>query len=338
MKHASAWRAAALGATVAFAGPALAESDPELSAFHVAAAEAAAGEDLEPALRHCAKIGKSFTPPQPVDGGNPLTGLIGKGAPLPTAVFDNLFYLGTGWVSAWALETSEGIILFDALNNEEEIRDFVEYGLEELGRDPADIRKIVVAHGHGDHYGGAVYLQEKYGAEIILSDIDWTAMETGELQFDNELWGPAPERDVTVNDGDLVTLGDTSVQILVTPGHTDGTISAVLPVRDGDEMHKAVIWGGNGLNFGPVSDRFVAMIESQRRLAGLAGPEGIDVFLSNHPSLDSTFVKIAEMDDDPDGPNPFVIGTEGVSRAMTALRHCVAAQLASFDPAAVPAD
>ncbi|TQS70733.1 MBL fold metallo-hydrolase [Rhodobacteraceae bacterium] len=316
--------------------PASAESDPEMSARHVAAAEAAAGEDLAHVLGHCKKIGKSFTIPHD-KGHEMLERLVGKGDVRSTAIFDNLVFLGTSWTTTWAIPTSDGIILIDALNNEDEAKRFIEGGLREVGLDPADIKKIVVSHAHGDHYGGAAYLQKKYGAEIIMSDTDWQELEKDELQFDDPLWGRPPERDVSVGDGDTVTLGDTTITLLETPGHTPGTLSTIVPLTDDGEAHKAIIWGGNGLNFGPNAAQFVQMIGSQRRLAAMAGEEGFDVFLSNHKTLDATYTKLDAMEAGADG-NPFVIGSDQVERAFTAMSHCVAAQLASFDPEAVPAD
>ena len=328
--------AVALGA-MSTALPALAESsDAELSAAHVAAAEALAGEDLQNVLGHCARIGKSFTIVEK-PGENMLASLIAKGPPRPYGIFDNLYFLGTEWVSAWALKTSDGIILFDALNTPDEAKTYIEDSMVELGLDPAEIRKILVTHAHGDHYGAAVYLSEKYDAEIIMSDTDWKELEKPTLQFDNELWGPAPERDVTVTDGDTVTLGDTTVKILVTPGHTPGTISPVVDVRDGDDIHRAVFWGGNGLNFGKNPERFNAMMDSQARIAALAEEENIDVFLSNHPRLDNTLALMGDLKARDTGQaHPFVIGVDGVARAMGAMRHCVAAQLASYAPEATP--
>ena len=69
----------------------------------------------------------------------------------------------------------------------------------------------------------------------------------------------------------------------------------------------------------------------------MAGEEGFDVFLSNHKTLDATYTKLDAMEAGAEG-NPFVIGSNQVERAFTAMSHCVAAQLASFEPEAVPAD
>src|SRR5258706_2244571 len=87
--------------------------------------------------------------------------------------FDQFYYLGINTVSAWALNTSEGIILFDTLNNTEEAAQYIEGGLRHVGLDPARIKYIVLTHGHGDHFGGAKYLQQKYHARVLMSAIDW---------------------------------------------------------------------------------------------------------------------------------------------------------------------
>jgi metallo-beta-lactamase class B len=329
----------ALVALLASSGIARAAADPELSAKHVAAAEAAAGEDLQRALGNCKNIGNSFEIPHDKIHAL-LEKVVGVGEPRPVAVFDNLLFLGTQWVSAWAIETSDGLILFDTLNNQQEAEQYIEEGLKALGRDPAAIRKIIVAHSHGDHYGGAKYLVEKYAAEVIMSEPDWKELEKPELQYDDtELWGRPPARDVSVADGDEVTLGDTTVTILITPGHTPGTISAIVPVKDGDQSHKAIIWGGNGLNWGPVAERFVSMMDAADRIGAMAADQGIDVFLSNHSGLDGVYEMADQLAARETGADhPLVIGPDSVRRFTTVLRECVAAQLASFAPEAIPAD
>ena len=64
-------------------------------------------------------------------------------------------------VGSWALNTSDGIILFDTLNNTEEAQRIIEGGMKTMGLDPTRIKYIVIMHGHADHFGGAKYLQDK---------------------------------------------------------------------------------------------------------------------------------------------------------------------------------
>ena len=90
----------------------------------------------------------------------------------PAKLFDNLYYVGSYLQSMWAVTTSEGIILHDTAFDYM-AESLITEGLTELGLDPADIKYVIVAHGHGDHHLGAKYLQDTYGARIIMAEADW---------------------------------------------------------------------------------------------------------------------------------------------------------------------
>ena len=93
----------------------------------------------------------------------------------PTRVFDNMYFIGMSSQNAWAITTSEGIILIDTLNSTDEARDIIVPGLKKVGLDPAQIKYIIVGHGHpgqSDHTGGALYLQKTYGAKVVMNPID----------------------------------------------------------------------------------------------------------------------------------------------------------------------
>jgi metallo-beta-lactamase class B len=178
-----------------------------------------------------------------------LRKLIGRPAPAPMQVFDNLYFVGGDWVSAWLLKTSDGLILIDALNNAEEAAALIEGGMARLGLDPRQIKYIVVTHGHGDHYGGARYLVGKYHPRVVASEADWNMMQ-GQLEFDSAVWDRPPARDLAVRDGERLTLGDTTLTFQVTTGHTLGTLSPTFDVRAGGRTHHALLWGGTSFNFG----------------------------------------------------------------------------------------
>jgi glyoxylase-like metal-dependent hydrolase (beta-lactamase superfamily II) len=148
----------------------------------------------------------------------------------PRKVFDNFYYIGMDNISAWALTTSEGIILFDAMmvaNWELTIVD----GLETLGLDPSDIKYIVIGHAHNDHWGGSSFLQQRYGAQILMGEPDWDHILTWP-QIGTA--APIPNKDRGIVNGDTLTLGETTVRFVATPGHTPGTMSSLIPVKDGD--------------------------------------------------------------------------------------------------------
>jgi metallo-beta-lactamase class B len=153
------------------------QGNPAAAQAHIDAATTVAGTDLRGWLTLCRPVD-----PPPENGStpanNPLVALIGENnAAEPMKVFDNLFFLGTKLVSAWAIRTSEGIILSDALNNDDEVERSIIGGLRKLGLDPAQIKYLLITHARGDHYGGANYLVEKYHPPVVMSETDWRELE-----------------------------------------------------------------------------------------------------------------------------------------------------------------
>jgi metallo-beta-lactamase class B len=287
-----------------------------------------AGEDLKFLMPICnPQPAVRAAPSAAMDEG--LAKLINQPPPEPGQAFDNLYYVGSAWVSAWVLKTSEGLILIDALNNTKEAVELILGGMRRLGLDPAQIRYVLVTHGHGDHYGGAQMIAERYGARVVASEIDWKMMETG-LEFDSTLWDRPPKRDMAVRDGDTLTLGDTTIRFIITPGHTLGTISPVFDVRSGGKLHKALIWGGTSFNFGRDMLRLDGYIAATERMRKIAAEMGIDVPLSNHPGFDGTVTKLKARVAAPSAANPFVSGQPVVERAMRVLGTCARAQRARF--------
>ncbi len=327
-------RAGALGLAAVLAGCA-AQTEPAPVATpatvqaYVDRATALAGEDLKPFIRLCA--------PQPAErssagaeSDNYIRTLMARPAPPPMQVFDNLYYVGGDWVAAWVLKTSEGLILIDALNNEQEARDLIEGGMTRLGLDPKQIKYILVTHGHGDHYGGATYLARKYGARVVASEADWTMMHT-HLEFDSAIWGRPPARDLALNDGDRLRLGDTTVMIYETPGHSPGTISPLFDVKNGDKRHKAILWGGTSFNFGKDFGRLKAYATSAERMRKLTAEQSVDILLSNHSSFDQSIPKMRTLAaSGGKGPHPFVTGPVVVDRALQIMSNCARAQSDRF--------
>jgi metallo-beta-lactamase class B len=249
----------------------------------------------------------------------------------PMQVFDNLYFLGSKWTTAWAIKTSEGIIIVDAMDNADEAEHYIEGGLRKLGVDPAQIKYVVVSHAHGDHYGGADYLKKKFNPHVVMSEIDWDAMDkvrndSEALKKIPELFGPLPQRDQGVKDGDTLTLGDTTLKFYLIPGHTLGTLATTFTARDRSEQHRAVAWGGTAYNFGPLPDRLQIYSDTTQKYIGLFGKENIDIVLSNHVSFDASEAKMAKLKERQTGePNPFVVGNDKVSRFLKILGECALA-------------
>ena len=295
---------------------------------HIDAATKAAGSEFTPFLTLC-KPAPAVRPARTPEGEKNLAALIAKPSPLAAKAFDNLYWLGDSWVSAWAIKTSDGIILLDALNNSKEAANLIEGRMRRLGLNPAQIKDIIITHGHGDHYGGVPYFVRRYHPRVIMGEPDWTMTET-KLDFESASWDPPPKRDVAAKEGDTVTLGDTTVTLYLTPGHTPGTMSPVFDVTWKGEHHRVLEWGGTGFNFGKDFNKLDSFIAQTERMKAVVAQQNIDVLISNHPTLDDAPAKLAEMRKDPNGPNPFVVGTEGVQRALTVMNECGKAQRDRF--------
>jgi metallo-beta-lactamase class B len=305
---------------------------------HIAAAKTAAGAEhagLFDAVCTTARnvIAQASAPPSGRGAGGPgRAGRTGGPPPAPARetwhaepvkVFDNLYFLGQTEFSVWAITTSQGIILLDAIFDYS-IEDEVVGGLTKLGLDPKQIKYVMVSHGHLDHAGGAKFLQERFGARLLMSAADYDLMER-----DNPTW--KPKRDMVVTDGQTLTLGDTTLTFYITPGHTEGTISTIVPVRDGNQRHVVAEWGGTLFNFGPIRPRLQAYADSAARFKQIAAKAGADVILSNHTVYDGSKTKLpAVQARRPGQPHPYVVGPDVVQRYLTTVGECAQAAVAGL--------
>ena len=154
----------------------------------------------------------------------------------PAKVFDNLYFVGKFSLGATAITTSEGLILIDTMSNDEEASTIVVPGFQKLGLDLKNIKYVISTHAHGDHMGGINYLRSKFpGFKVVMPEADWAAKATSALR--------APG-DVGFDEEMKLTLGDFTMTLIKTPGHTAGTVSMIYPVRYKGQTHMVWQWGG----------------------------------------------------------------------------------------------
>ncbi len=268
----------------------------------------------------------------------------------PVDIFDNLTFIGTKTAGIWAISSSEGIIVVDAgfhYQSEELVLGMLNFGLN-----PNDIRYVIVTHAHDDRYWGARALQERYpDARIAMSGADWdvVAQDSSPEAF-------KPRRDMVITDGEEITLGEVSVTLYVTPGHTPGTVSLIIDgltnqrsVAADDEVHVAAIWGGTDPSIGRYGVRYYpdgetmmrTHVESLERFIRLGRRAGVDVILAptlSHANMTEKmrYWRMANPDHSrgadignqlADEAHPFV-SADGVSRYNEILLRCYEAQLA----------
>jgi metallo-beta-lactamase class B len=303
---------------------------------HVAAAKAAAGEDFQNLFTfQCngpGSVGQRAGGPrggaaagaQGKQGGGGRAGGKQQGPPErstwhvePVKVFDNLYFLGQSEYSVWAITTSQGIIVLDTIFDYS-VEDEVVGGMKKLGLDPATIKYAVVSHAHPDHDGGARFLQEHYNTRVIMSPADWDVLD--------KTTGTKPKRDLEATDGQKLTLGDTTITLYITPGHTPGTISTVLPVKDNGTPHLAALWGGVGLNADRESVQ--TYLRSAQRFSGIVKQAGADIILTNHTDWDRSKINLPLLANRaPGSPNPYIVGNAKVLNFMKVAEECATARV-----------
>jgi metallo-beta-lactamase class B len=239
----------------------------------------------------------------------------------PEKVFDDLYFLGTRFHTAWALDTPDGIVIIDTLYHyavEPEIVD----GLKSLGLEPSRIKYVLVTHGHSDHDEGAKLLQDRFGARVALGDGDWELVDRARA-----MPGGAPKRDLTVKDGDRISLGGTTITIVTTPGHTPGAYGLIFQVKERGRPITVAYASGTAFSSytRPWLEGFIA---SQRKMAAAAAGAGATVLITNHSAFDDAWTKARMAAWRPAGtPNPFEVGAEAVQNYFKVLEECALAAM-----------
>ncbi len=239
----------------------------------------------------------------------------------PVKVFDELYFVGTNNHSSWAVVTDDGIMLLDTVFDYA-TGDAIVGGLIKLGFDPADIEFVFISHGHGDHHGGAKYLQDEFGARVIMGAADWDLVARNTRD-------PAPRRDIVATDGMTFELGNTTVTLYETPGHTEGTFSSIVTVRDNGEEHLAASWGGTAIWPRTPTEQVQLYIDSAVRMQNIVQNRGVDVLIANHLVFNHSREKIPLLAARrPGQAHPYVVGTNHVMRYLQVAENCARAEMA----------
>ncbi|SHO44129.1 MBL fold metallo-hydrolase [Desulfopila aestuarii] len=268
----------------------------------------------------------------------------------PTEIFKDVYFIGTTSVGCMLYNTKDGIVMWDAMNNTDDMINILEPDMAALGLDPADIKLVMISHGHGDHYGGAKYIQDTYGAKVYMAQADEELMKWDRNGNPTQ----HPIIDKYLKDGHKISLkgnlgqkkgftkgnknghsngnqgnrADVVFDIIATPGHTAGSMSFAVPVTafDGSE-HVLVNWGGTGMP-GSLEASYTYR-DSVEKFAAFCEEKGADVELSMHPFVDYSTLKISQIREYGQS-DPMVRGTDGVQFFMSALKAQVNQNITKF--------
>ena len=209
----------------------------------------------------------------------------------PYKAFDNVYYVGICWVSAWLITSPNGHVLIDTLYGPYTSQ--MLSNIRALGFDPKDIKLVVVTHGHFDHAGGIGQLKSDLapGTRFAMTKEGWREGKENSVSrsaLASVLMAGFPwvmiEPDIVLTDGQTVSGGDITIQAFETPGHSMGTASFAFDARDGGRTYRAFTVGGLGLNRIRGPEQVEAFIASLKRIRTLTqdGARPVELHLTTH--------------------------------------------------------
>ena len=168
----------------------------------------------------------------------------------PFKIAGNLYFVGVANGEAYLLTSPQGHILMGAAMASASER--VQKNIESLGFKMTDIKTILLNHNHEDQSGGAAYMKEKTGAQVMAGFGEIPYLEHG--MFNVPALPPepaaqptaAPRRyppvkvDRALFDGDVVKVGPLSVTVYLIPGHSPTPATFAYTVRDGGRDYRVV--------------------------------------------------------------------------------------------------
>jgi metallo-beta-lactamase class B len=250
----------------------------------------------------------------------------------PTKIFDNVYAIGNSGTTAYVLQTPAGLLMIDALGSNQVDSQLLP-GFQKLGLAPAQVKVILVAHGHADHFGGTAYFQEHFGSKVYVSAADWNLMENPPAPRGRGPAGPAspiPRHDGEIRDGEAITLGDLKVTPVAVPGHTPGAMGFIFPVKDNGVTHMAAMFGGVWLTPGLLSDEALqTYLMSVLRFKEATRKANVDVSLQNHTLMDPIQDKLDKLAVRKKGePDPFVVGANPYQKFLDVMEGCTRVNIA----------
>jgi len=240
----------------------------------------------------------------------------------PAKLGDNFYFIGEKGHNSFALVGNTGdIIILDGLYDYA-TPDEIGGGLKTLGLDPMKVKYIIISHAHGDHDGGVPWMQANLpNAKVIYGTDDWKSVDTrtgaAKVRHDPDAEG---------TDGRVVSVGDASVKIVTTPGHTPGTLSFLFGFKDAGKTLNVAYVGGTAIPFDGTADYYDGYLASSAKFAKAAADFGATVLMSNHTEFDNGYFRaMADAARKPGDANAYEVGKQAVTNYMNVVQLCTQA-------------
>lgn len=207
----------------------------------------------------------------------------------PFRIAGNLYYVGTYDLSSYLLATPKGHILINT--GLAESVPMIKKNMEQLGFKMSDIKILLTTQAHYDHVAGMADIKKRTGAKMWVDEKDAQVLEDGG-NSDYYMGGKGPlflpvKADKLLKDLDTISLGGTKLEMLHHPGHTKGSCSYLVTVKDEKKSYTVLIaniptiLGGTNLSGMPgypdIGKDFGYTIEAMKKVQ-------FDLWVASHTS------------------------------------------------------
>ena len=158
-------------------------------------------------------------------------------------VAGNLYYVGTYDLASYLLVTPKGNILINTglADSYQIIKD----NIESLGFSLKDTKILLITQAHHDHMGALAQIKKETGAKLFVNSPEEDVLKSGgktdyALGKYGETFTPVIP-DKLLKDRSTIKLGGTKLTMLSHPGHTKGSCSYLVKVKEGDKSYKVLI-------------------------------------------------------------------------------------------------
>lgn len=162
---------------------------------------------------------------------------------VPFRIVGNLYYVGTYDLACYLITTPKGNILINT--GLASSATLIKKNIAALGFKLSDTKILLTTQAHYDHMGAMAALQKETGARVLVSQGDVQVMKDGgssdyALGNGTSTYRPLIP-DKALKDKGIISLGGTQLTMLSHPGHTKGSCSYALEVKDGKKSYKVLI-------------------------------------------------------------------------------------------------
>ncbi len=230
-----------------------------------------------------------------------LTALLGMSAALCPAqpegwsrpfpghrVIGNLYAVGTYDLGVFLITSDEGHILVNTAL--EDSVPLIRRNIESVGFRLEDIKILLQMQSHWDHTAALAEIKQITGAQMWATEDDAPVLEDGgfsDPHFGGRVSFEPVKVDKIIKDGEVIKLGAIRLTVIDTPGHTAGSSSYAMSVRENGREYKVVIANMGTINRGKklvvdptypgVAEDFAKTFERQKAMQ-------VDVWVAAHGS------------------------------------------------------